>query len=105
MKKYKWGRKRYKLQFEEKKSIRKFNVQLRLLLKEMERLRRSLIFNVIKGKVTLRQNLRQLSFQLVKGKGLKNPLLLERNNKSARDSTEPGSISSGQANLSLLSTW
>lgn len=56
-------------------------LQLRLMLKEMDRLKRGLIFNVIKGKVTLRQDLTQLSFQLVKGKGLKNPLLLERNNK------------------------
>lgn len=81
MKKYKRDRKRYKLQFEEKKSIRKFNVTAKARAERNGEIKEKPDFQCNKGKVTLRQDLTQLSFQVVKGKGLKNPLLLERNNK------------------------
>jgi hypothetical protein len=40
------------------------------------------IFTGVKGGMTLEYDLIQVSFQLIKGKGLRNVLLLERKNKS-----------------------
>lgn len=53
----------------------------RLVLKEIRKLRRCLILNGMKGGVTSGQDPTQLSFQLVKGKGLRNVLLLKTTNE------------------------
>jgi hypothetical protein len=54
----------------------------RLILKEIQRLRRDLICIGIKGGVSSGQDSTQLIFQLVRGKSLLNVLLLKISNKA-----------------------